>query len=138
MARISSSRIRAFLLRGDQAQTAQEKGDALEELICYLFSSIPGLIFADRKVKNVFGTQEIDVAFRNEGHPSGLSLSVFPFVIFIECKNWMNKVGSEEVRWFVSKVEDRGITFGILIAANGITGDQQNRSDAHFIVASAL
>jgi hypothetical protein len=42
-----------------------------------------------------------------------------------------------EVSWFVTKLHNSGLSFGILIAANGITGDARNRTDAHSVIFSA-
>jgi hypothetical protein len=43
-----------------------------------------------------------------------------------------------EVNWFLSKIEQRGERFGILIAANGITGDARERTDARKVIANYL
>ncbi len=47
-------------------------------------------------------------------------------------------MGSSEVSWFDRKLENHGQSFGILIAANGITGSPQERNRAHEIVRDAL
>ena len=47
-------------------------------------------------------------------------------------------MSSSEVSWFDTKLRDRGLSLGILIATQGITGDSQRLTDAHFIVAKAL
>ena len=61
-----------------------------------------------------------------------------PNIILVECKNWSKPVSSEEVNWFDSKLKRRGQSFGILIAANGITGNSQNVESAHEIIRVAL
>lgn len=136
MARISQARIQRFLQLGENGQTTTERGRALEELICYLFEKIPGISVTKRNEMNVFGTEEIDVAFWNEKDFHGLFF--LPHIVLVECKNWSTPVGSIEVSWFDSKLRNRGLTFGILVATRGITGDGEDRTAAHSIVASAL
>lgn len=85
---------------------------------------------------NAYDTEEIDVAFWNEQHPAGLrSLNA---IILVECKNWSAAVGSMEVSWFLTKIRNRGLDFGILIAANGITGSAADKDAAHDVVGKAL
>lgn len=43
-----------------------------------------------------------------------------------------------EVAWFLTKIEHRGLDFGVLIAANGITGVAEHLTNAHFLVAVTL
>jgi hypothetical protein len=60
------------------------------------------------------------------------------FVIITECKNTANRLGSNEVRWFISKLQDRGLSNGILISLSGITGVADGISNAHSEVISAV
>ena len=121
--------ILAFFAKADAATTKHEKGKALEDLVCYLFEKVPGMSITQRNVKNAFESEEIDVAFFNEQHPAGLKfLSNF---LLVECKNWSGTVGSKEVGWFAWKIETRSLDFGILIAANGITGSEEDGKQAH-------
>jgi restriction endonuclease Mrr len=87
-------------------------------------------------VLNAFATEEIDLAVGNAGHRSGLA--AFSDVILVECKNWSNAVGSQEVTYFVSRLRQRGCTCGILIAMNGVTGDAADLTAAKFEIATAL
>src|SRR5882672_4368815 len=121
MAKVSQRTVRRFLGKGRTASTTREQGTALEELICYVFGCIPGISVATRNAVNEFQSQEIDVAFWNEQHPLGLRF--LPNILLVECKNWSVPVGSVEVSWFEAKLRRRGLSFGILVAANGITGD---------------
>ena len=125
------------LLLCDRAITTYDKGKTFEDLICFLFEAIPG-ITTRRNKKNVFNTEEVDVILTNEFFPGGLPSPAFPPHILIECKNWSVKVDSMNVKWFDDKLESRGLALGILIAAQGITGDPQHLTDAHFIIAKAL
>jgi hypothetical protein len=133
---INQAHIAMLLRRGAAARTTKEKGDALEELICYLFQTIPGITVTRRNERNAFDTEEIDVAFFNEQTPCGLPF--LPWIILVECKNWLSPVGSEHVSWFDTKMRNRGVEFGILFAANGITGNPALLTDAHSTIANAL
>ena len=116
--------------------TNYEKGRALEDLFCHLFSLVPGITVTRRNTLSTFHDEEVDVAFWNERLHGGFPF--LPYVLLVECKNWSKPVGSQEVAWFVTKLQTRGLTFGILVALNGITGSASARTDAHQIVAKAL
>lgn len=136
MTAIDQTRVAALFHSGATASTTKAKGDALEELICYVFGTVPGISVTRRNQRNAFDTEEIDVAFFNEQIPTGLPF--LPWIILVECKNWQSPVGSEHVSWFDTKIRNRGVEFGILIAANGITGDPALLTDAHLTIARAL
>ena len=136
MASYSKPRIDHFLLRSDNAQSTADKGRALEDLTCYVFEKVPGISIAKRNAMNAFDTEEIDIALWNERSSRGFSF--LPHIILVECKNWSSAVSSAEVSWFAEKLESRGLDFGILIAANGITGNTVDINRAHNIVARHL
>jgi len=136
MAAIDPQAVQAYLDAGENAATTTEQGRALEDLVCYLFGLVPGVSITRRNVMNVFDTEEIDVAFWNEKSPLGLPF--LPDIILVECKNWSSRVGSGEVNWFDTKLRNRGMEFGILIATRGITGHGGDLTAAHKIVADAL
>lgn len=121
----------------DTATSANAKGAALESLIVYLLSSVPGVSNVVANQFNQFDTEEIDVsAFNSKLDPNGLYF--LDHFILAECKNWSSPVGSIHVAWFAEKVEQRGVSFGILFAMSGVTGDAKQRTAAHFIIAKAL
>ncbi len=128
--------IQRWLAAADQAGTHDARGKALEDLACYLFGRIPGVSITERNALNAFATEEIDVALWNEQDPAGLKS--FNAVILVECKAWSKPVGSEQVAWFLKKLENRGLDFGLLLAMAGVTGDAQDRGQAHYEVAMAL
>ncbi|MFC6039556.1 restriction endonuclease [Paenisporosarcina macmurdoensis] len=136
MTNYSSSRINKYFLDSDNSQLAHEKGKIFEDLSCYIFEKVPGISITMRNAMNTFDTEEIDVALWNNRIRKGLHF--LPYIILVECKNWSSAVSSIEVNWFASKLEDRGLDFGILIAANGITGNNDEINRAHFIVARHL
>jgi len=112
------------------------KGKALENAITYCFERVPGISITKRNILNISGSQEIDVAFWNDKKDNGFPF--LPDIILIECKNWDAPVSSAAVQCFISKISERGRDFGILIAANGITGEPSELTQAHYQVAMAL
>jgi hypothetical protein len=129
---ISKHKVEHFLHLCDNGSTNEARGKALEDLICYIFEKIPGMIVNARDHMDFATCQEIDIALWNE------KCVFLPTVVFIECKNWVAPVSSNELRGFEVKLRDSGQTFGILVAMNGITGDPQQLTSAHNIIASAL
>jgi hypothetical protein len=129
-------KIRKFFRSTDRALTVDDKGKALEDLSCYVFGRVPGLRLSQRNEKNRYETEEIDVAFWNEQDANGLK--AFDPILLVECKNWSKPVGSEQVAWFLTKIENRSLDFGILLAANGITGSAEDGKQAHDLVSKAL
>ncbi len=136
MAAYSKKTILEFVAKGDAAATTSEKGKALEDLICYVFQKIPGLSLTQRNAKNTYESEEIDVAFFNDQDAAGLNF--LGQILIVECKNWKIPVGSSEVSWLAWKIRRRSLECGILVAANGITGDPKDGKDSHDIVTAAL
>lgn len=136
MASYSTKIIFTHLQDGDLAKNTTTKGRALEDLVCYLFDKIPGISITQRNILNSYLTEEIDIAFWNERKRNGLYF--LPHILLVECKNWSKAISSIEVNWFASKLEDRGLDFGILVACNGITGDPEELTRAHHIISTHL
>lgn len=89
-----------------------------------------------RNQLNAFAAEEIDVAFWNEGDPSGLRQ--FDHILLVECKNWSGPAGYPELAIFLQKLTSRGRPLGIFVAASGITGDPAGLTAAHSVLAQAL
>ncbi len=137
MAKYSRTIIRKyFRVSDDPRATTSEKGKALEDLTCYLFGKIRGISVSQRNALNTFDSEELDIDFWNEQHVLGLRS--FNAIILIECKNWSNPVDSSEITAFIAKIQNRALDFGILVAANGITGHARDVRQAHDIVSKAL
>jgi hypothetical protein len=128
--------IRRHLAAADAAATAQEKGDAWEELCVHVLSAVPGFTVHLRKARHVLGQLEIDIVFWNDQVAHGFKS--LPDTIFVEARNWTTRVGAAEVRDFVGKMRQQGVRFGVLIAANGVTGDAADRTAAHGAIGAAL
>jgi hypothetical protein len=136
MAAYDPAVIHGYLAIVDNSQTNAAKGKAFEDLACYLLNGIPGIKITARNEMNTFVTEEIDVACYNANDPAGLGALADFFLV--ECKGWTDAVNSEQVSWFLTKIRHRGVGFGILIAANGITGEPEHLSRAHFLVSAEL
>jgi hypothetical protein len=132
----NKAKIQGYLQVVDNPPNKAAKGKAFEDLACYLFSCVPGITITGRNELNTFATEEIDIACRNEQDPAGLRL--FNAFFLVECKGWTDPVNSEQVAWFLMKIEHRGLDFGVLIAANGITGVAEHLTASNFLVSFAL
>jgi hypothetical protein len=126
----------AYLQQGNAATTTTGRGQALEDLICYLFGKIPGVSVSERNEPSAFNDEEIDVLFWNKRHNRGLYF--FPCLFIAECKNWSSAVGSRAVITFTHTLRSRGCDHGILVANNGISGTSEPPTEAHHQIAMAL
>jgi hypothetical protein len=129
---IDQAQVENLIDVGLNAATTAVQGKALEDLICYVFDLMPGITITHRNTKNAFATEEIDVALFND------EIISLPNIILVEAKNWSNRVGSIEVAWFLTKLQNRGLDFGILVTTKGITGNAEDLTAAHNTVAAAL
>jgi len=120
--------IRRYLADAQAAATSDAKGKLYEELAKYLFEAVPGC-FAESNITNVFRTEQVDIAVGNGKMPDGLWL--LPHVILVECKHWDEPVDSGRVGYFMNILAGRGVELGILVAANGITGNRDDLTNAH-------
>lgn len=104
----------------ETAQTANEKGRALEVLAYRLFETILGFSINDIDKKTE--TEEIDIIILNNSKdPRFERESVY---LLVECKNWTSKCGKDEFVLFRQKIENRGnrCKLGFLISWNGFAG----------------
>lgn len=136
MANYSQNTLSSHFYTCDNGVTNQIKGKAFEDLASYLFQAVPGVSIAARNQMNAFNNEEIDIAVWNDKLARGLHF--LPNIILIECKNWTKPVSSIEVSWFCQKLQSRGLDFGILIANNGITGNEADLNAAHNTIAYHL
>lgn len=103
----------------ERATTADLKGRSLEELVCKLFLTIPGLRVMSR-LKTA--TEEIDIGIFNDAAAGFLAAE--QAVIIAECKNWSGSCGRGEFSLLEKKAENRRerCSLGFLISWNGFTG----------------
>lgn len=124
--------VRAALARND----TYAKGQALERAVKSLLRSVPGIIDISQRVVDAFASEEIDLVVYNEHLPGGLP---FPSGVFlVECKNWSTPVGADHIRLFGAKLRERGLSLGVLVAANGITSGRDQRSAGNAAIADHL
>jgi len=128
MGRFPRAVIAKTLAQGDTANTTERQGAALESAVTKCFCAVRGVGFLKRDTTNNAGSAEIDILLYNQAHPLG-----FPFLppyLMFECKNWNSPVNCASVEHFISKVRASHLKFGVIVAANGITGDFANRRAA--------
>lgn len=136
MASYSNQRIVGSFVRSDNAQSNNERGRLLEELVAYLFSRCPGVRHYQNNMLNVAGSSEVDVCFWNDGLIG--SMDFLPRILVVECKNTGNRIGSPDVRIFRDKIHEMGLDHGIFVAANGISGNSNSLRAAHDIIRTAF
>lgn len=112
-----------------------DKGTALEEFVAWLVPHISGLSVRAANTYSYGRASEIHLTVWNEQHEAGFR-SINP-PILIECKNWQRLVGAAEVAWFDWKMRLGGATHGLLVSANGVTGDVSEKNAAHQIIQTA-
>lgn len=129
----SEYEIRRFLDIGlDKSLTTTERGTAFQELFRYLLDKVPGIRTRPNTI-DPFQSEEVDIAVANTGQADGLA--VLANLFLVESKNWDVPVGAPEVSVFINKLTNRSVELGILVAANGITGDRNTLRAAQHVVA---
>lgn len=136
MSYYDSQKVIEIIDKGNNSSKAIDKGRALEELVVYIFDKIPGIEIYETDVMNYHLTEEVDVVLWNEKDENGLKN--FPEIIFIECKNLAGKVSTRDLSYFITKLRNKGLNFGIMIASLGITGSESKSTRAHFEMPLAL
>ncbi|BDT94096.1 hypothetical protein IFM12275_40720 [Nocardia sputorum] len=135
MTGLTASEVQKFLDSARSATDTDTQGKAYEALAAYLFDAIPGC-FTERNLISYFKTEQIDVVVANNKQSDGLF--PLPHVFLIECKNWSHPVDSSTLGYFINILRSRGVEAGVLIAANGITGDAADKTNAHALGIAAL
>jgi Restriction endonuclease len=133
MSTYSQAEIENYIAVGqDKRQSTKARGDALEDLICYFLDGLPG-VRCLRNARDPFQSQEIDVTVANAGVSTWMRL--FPSAILVECKNWDDRVGVTAVTDFIFKLMAKYVGVGIIVAANGVTGDPKELTAAYHRIA---
>ena len=130
------ARISCSINDSQNISSTYDKGKKFEDLACYLFETIPGITIAKRNAMNQYNTEEVDVSIWNDKYQDGLSF--VNNIFLVECKNWSSSVGSADVNWFATKVENRGLDFGVLLATNGISKEEGEIKRAQSILTGYL
>lgn len=137
-----AERYAAYEKRTAGATTTTERGNALADYAAEMLSTLNGVKLDRKKVISSDRSQEIDVVMWNERLAGESGLFFLSHTIFVEAKNWDYPVGAAEVAWFKEKVRINGDysgggATGILLALNGVTGEQYDRDFAVAIIQNA-
>jgi Restriction endonuclease len=100
------------------ATEINDKGRPLEQVISQIICLVRDLHVVGTRIDD--GIQEIDIYVRN--HNKKYVWADLEGMIFIECKNWADRVGSTEIMAFGQKLKNKGLRSGVFVAMNGITG----------------
>ncbi len=117
------------LLEGDIATVTREVGAALEDVVAWTLCSLPGVRVLHRDFVNRANSTEIDLFLFN--NPRLSPIEFLPQFVIVECKNWRDRVNSATIRDFITKVRSARQEVGILVAANGVTGDAADQTAAN-------
>jgi len=129
-------KIAARLKEGDAAIIKEEIGAALEDVVGWTLCSLPGVRLLQRDFTNRANSMELDLfLFNNRGQSP---LEFLPPYLIVECKNWAARVDSATVRDFIAKLHSTHQEVGILVAANGVTGDAEDQTAANDIIREAF
>ncbi len=129
-------RIANRLAEGDAATVTEEIGAALEDVIGWTLCSLPGVRVLKRDFVDRAGSMELDLFLFN--NPRVSPIEFLPEFLLIECKNWSARVNSATVRDFIGKLQAIHQKVGILVAANGITGDAADQTAANDTIRQAF
>jgi hypothetical protein len=136
VADFSAAILKAHLERAnDPANSTHVRGRAFEDVLEHVFISLPGCD-VQRNSLNRFASEEVDLSVMNFRDADGLR--ALPEIFLVECKNWSSPVDASTVNGFASKIRHRGCTLGVLVAANGVTGDPHQQTAAYQSAALAL
>jgi hypothetical protein len=116
------------------AVSAADKGKTLEDLLAWLFPQFDGITVEARNVST--DSQEIDlVLFNDQISPV---FKAWSQEILVEAKNWSTPVDAPAVGWFITKLRDRSIKYGILVAKFGITGMARGFGGGQDVITGCL
>ena len=131
---IDAAIIHAHLIEVSSAPNTDAQGRAYEALVAYIFGEVPGCR-VERDVMNEFRTEQVDVAVGNDRVPGGFPM--LPSVMLAECKDWSRPVDSATMGYFINTLANRSVELGVLVAANGITGQEDRMHAAALGYAAA-
>ncbi len=109
-----------FIEKAANAKGNNDKKLTYEYLAIFLIGAIDGLTIISHDKRGA--SEEVDLWVSNE--------SKDPFwqnmgsVFIVECKNWGEPVGAQEIRDLRSIMADKHIKLGILLSRKGVTGDK--------------
>ena len=104
----------------DSADT-NVSGINLERLTAYLCLTLPGARIANR-VHTRIGELDIVVVLRDAA--SSYFVETLGRTLLVECKNWDNSVGVQQINHLAARVRLHGCRAGLLVAKNGVSGSR--------------
>ncbi|MEU5763952.1 restriction endonuclease [Nocardia sp. NPDC047648] len=119
----------------DRGNPPHVRGRACEMAVAHMFRSVPGCE-TELNQLDYYRSSEVDLIVSNDRHPKGLRL--LPEFFLVECKHYTKPVTSMVVRDFRAKIQDRNCDLGVLLAANGVTGNAVDRRAAYHAATCAL
>jgi hypothetical protein len=102
---------------------AKEKGEALEDVVTYLFTNYENYFAVRQSVRSRTSELDIHLWFKPGDDPL---LRKFGEEIIVECKNWRQAVGKPEINDLAGDMVARKCKTGILVSRKGITGKDFN------------
>ncbi len=121
----------------DGRTTNKEKGNALEDIASYLFTLIPGLVPRRNLLEQTLAF-ETDIVVRNLSPNRTLVADMLGRCFLVECKNWNNRLGVQDVGYFLYRMRLTHATFGVIFAKNGVTGQTKQTEAAHSLIRKAF
>ena len=108
------------LEKSELAKCRNKKGKVLEDFCESFFTATNGISVFDRNVN--LETEEIDLFLQNNTRKPYWAYLQSPNIL-VECKNWTEPVGANEVKLFRQKINDHRnlIKVGFFVAINGFT-----------------
>lgn len=117
---------REFLKKANEAETAIAKKLSYEYLAIFLITAIDGLSVIGHDIRGA--SEEIDLWVENNSTYSFWQKVEHMFIV--ECKNWGDPIGVQQIRNLSSIMETKHIGFAIILSRNGITGDKWHDANA--------
>ena len=118
------------LYKAYTASSANEKGDALEDVAAFLFQGLKDASIRDRNLRTQ--SREIDLVLEHTESRMGLFSPSSRFIL-VECKNKEKSMSVQEVDNFIGNLRETGIELGIIVSWNGISGEESD-TDAMSVI----
>jgi len=113
------------------ADSPVKKGNSLEEVVEYLLSGLKMVDIRDTNLNTKTG--EIDVVLQYSGFHETNLFQYHSRFILIECKNVGESVSTKEVGHFEKKLRKRQVDIGIIVAWNGVSGEESGEDAQRYI-----
>ena len=132
---ISLGYYQALYSRFELAQSANEKGEALEDIAFYLLFLLPGCV----PHQNVLAEDQLfetDILVRNLSLTPSVTTDLLGRYFLIECKNRKEKIDVADIGYFIFRMQLTHSKFGIIFAKSGITGEGEEKAGKALIRAA--